>query len=360
MNMKQYVRSVLLSVLLLAGSPVQAQIYYPEVTFKESLTRLLFQYGREVFYRGVDPQEASYVFQRIILLDCDHHGAQEFLAKIAEKYPEVSIKIRNCSQVKPQQKFTKTVEFKNADNEEDLVVKSEEKYLPGPHVPALIREDMRLKPNKEPDMSVLIGSEPVETDFALTEGSQTDDLTRSAFERVDELANELKESISMSNSLNRDCDLLRSANLKLQNEVLELNTQIRLKDAMIVELQEQLMVYKDRDSVSFASIAEDQQNLIRIQQGNIDYLQKELDDVKEQMLNDSIHDDPDYSAIRNELAASQLLLQENETLLEAKNKEAFLLQKQLGELQEQLRLVKKILVEKNEIIKSLQEEIESR
>ncbi|MBL8013545.1 MAG: hypothetical protein JNN05_06815 [Candidatus Omnitrophica bacterium] len=344
-------------VLLCTASPAYSQIYHPEVTFKDSLTQLLFQYGREVYYRGVDPQEASYVFQRIILLDCDHHGAQEFLTKIHDRYPNVSIKIRNCSQVAKNKEVAVLPQAENNASDTDFQPINEAKYIPGSHSPALIREDSGLKEAKGYNMDTLIGSEPIDTHVAPTTLSQ-DEPTVTTPDTQDFSLNPL-ESKPMMNSLDKDCDTLRSANLKLQNEVIELNTQIRLKDAMIVQLQEQLAIYKDRDSVSFASIAEDQQNLIRIQQGNIDYLQKELDDVKNQVLKGNIHDDPAYLDLRNDLASAQLELQEKETLLEAKNKEAFLLQKQLGENQEQLRLVKKILVEKNEIIKSLQEEIDS-
>lgn len=352
MNVRRLFQSVLILLLLITGSPAYSQIYHPEVTFKESLTKLLFQYGKEVYYRGIDPQEASYVFQKIILLDCNHHGAQEFLTKIHEHYPNVYIKITNCSQANKNENFTTQALVKNSNSDDDLVL-NEEKYLPGSHLPALIREDRGLKGNKGyQEMSALIGSEPVETDAATAEVSQE-------HPSMAVLPADSTESSSMAGSLDKDCEALRSANLKLQNEVMELNAQMRLKDATIIQLQEQLAVYKDRDSVSFASIAEDQQNLLRIQQGNIDYLQRELDDVKDQVLKGNIQDDPAYLDLHKELASSQLELQEKETLLESKNKEALLLQKQLGEYQEQLRLVKKILIEKNDMIKSLQEEIDS-
>lgn len=364
---------VLLSIIflgLLLGKGASAQIYHNEVSFKDSLIQMLFQYGREVYYRGLDPQEASYVFQRILTLDCDHIGAQEFLDKIHEKYPDITIRIQGCVEdVQPdipstapvlktkKKTIVPTLREERMHSANNLNINDDDALDAEEHVNnEIINRSTPLFAYSKP---ILVGSN-------LTEGTNevADSNIATSIKSTPLGGDETDLVVStdpstFSQVLTKDCEQLHNKNIELNKEITALESQISEKDVIITDMQSQLAQYRDRDSASYAAIANDQRDLIRIQQGNIDYLQKELDDVKEQMLLSDHESDPARVAMHKEIANSQLLAKEKEMHLEAKNREAQLLQKQLGEMQEQLQLVKKILSEKNEIINSLRDELES-
>ncbi len=351
----------------IAGRPSHAQIRYPEVTFKDSLIQMLFQYGREVYLRGVDPQEAAFVFQRILVLDCRHDGAQEFLDKIRDKYPNVSIKILGCSEE------DQAVE---SENSERLEMTEEVR-------PSSLREERRLAagqaitlavPDVNSDASISFDqkniratplrafSEPMGID-TLTPQEQLEDtgsvdnfpIIEPSF-ATDPLGGPKDEMTGIS----EDCDQLRTMNTQLANEITQLKDQIQVKDDAIVRYQKEIAsIHGDSTDPSYALISQDQKDLIRVQQENIDYLEKELAEARAQVSASRSDENPDFKNMRREIASAQLTAKEHEMNLEARNREAQLLQRQLSELQEQLRLVKQILSEKNDIIKSLQDELEA-
>jgi hypothetical protein len=87
------------------GSPVYA-LPSAHSSLRGALVEYLYQYGKEMFYRGVDPQEASYVFQRALVLDCHHQGAQNFLNKLHQKYPDVSVRVWGCADGSAEEETT--------------------------------------------------------------------------------------------------------------------------------------------------------------------------------------------------------------------------------------------------------------
>src|ERR1041385_5992675 len=95
-------KRVALFVLLsfFAYPSVNAQVSQNS-TLKDELVEYLYQYGKEIFYRGVDPQEASFVLQRALVLNCHHQGAQAFLNKVHQKYPSVSVRVWGCGEEEP-------------------------------------------------------------------------------------------------------------------------------------------------------------------------------------------------------------------------------------------------------------------
>lgn len=357
------------------GRPVFAQIYHPQVTFKDSLVQLLYQYGREVYYRGLDPQEAAFVFQRILVLDCHHGGAQDFIRKIQKRYPNVSIRIKGCSEaeakafaehlkdVKSDIPDTSSIhppkDYASLDVEDDVAAEEPQAPIMQPH--PKMEADHRSTP--------VIGYSKPLTDFISPQMHSMDEpqqLESSSILVFPEDTGEPQLNVQPKETpkgyetgLPKDCEGLRVINKKLVKEIAALQAQIQAKESMIVDYQKQLAILQGRDAASYASIAEDQKDLIRIQQGNIDYLQNELTHVKGTMMTSTFEANPEYDTMHREIASTHLIAHEKEMNLEAKNQEAQTLQKQLGELQEQLRLVKKILSEKNDTIKSLQEELET-
>ena len=338
---------------LLIGHPAPAQMYYPEVTFKDSLIQLLYQYGREVYYRGVDPQEASFVFQRVLVLDCSHDGAQEFLSKIQNKYPNISIRVHGCSDAQK-------AEFPSDSTDVNVRAKDFLKTPPSDKLSFVdsakhTQPDLPVKDAVAPNhraTPLMAYSEPILEEFSTPKSvlPLADDTVPSSI---------IGSRESYVSGLSDDCEQLRISHQKLKNEIAGFEAQINAKDQVITQYQKKIADYQDRDGASYASIAQDQKDLIRIQQGNIDYLQKELAEAKEQVLTNKFEGNPAYEAMHREIANSQLMAKEKEMSLEAKNREAQGLQKQLGELQEQVQLVKKILTEKNDIIKSLEDQLES-
>lgn len=370
MNMFKCFRYIFVCFLfvsvVLIGRPVSAQVYYPDVTFKDSLIQLLYQYGREVYYRGVDPQEASFVFQRILALDCNHDGAQEFLSKIQDKYPNISIRIHGCSDVqKVMLSLDSTDDSARAEDVRATSLSDQPSVVDATrYAPMDLSADNAVAPHHHAT-PIMAYSEPILEEFSTQEPVllTADDAVSSSIigpqqtnnNQPDEmLSNAPKSYVS---GLSADCEQLKISHQKLQNEIAGFEAQIKTKDQMITTYQRQIASYQTRDGASYASIAQDQKDLIRIQQGNIDYLQKELDEAKEQIATNRFETNPAYDAMHREIAKSQLMAKEKEMNLEAKNREAQQLQKQLGELQEQVQLVKKILSEKNDIIKSLEEQL---
>ncbi len=371
-NFKYAAILFLIFTSLFFGKCASAQLYHSDGANKDELIRLLFQYGREVYNRGVDPQEASYVFQRILDLDCYHVGAQEFLGKIQEKYPNVSIRVHGCLDSKEQidvvsAPVAKRPAKKTASSLRQERILSANK-LGSTDLDASASED---QPNDEMFHSstpLYAYSQPIVLDIPLPTGLSESipeaslaaalQKTHESVEKAQALSMESYSNI-YSKGLEKDCEKIRLLNSQLLQEIRDVEAQLTEKDKVIVGMQEQLAVYSQRDSASYASIAKDQKELIRIQQGNIDYLQKELDDVKEQVLVGGRDAEPNLAALRQQIADSELSVKENEMRFETKNREAQLLQKQLGEMQEQLQLVKKILSEKNDIITSLRDELES-
>lgn len=367
----------ILVVALCVSRPSAAQMYYPEVTFKDSLIQMLFQYGREVYYRGLDPQEASYVFQRILILDCNHDGAQEFLSKIQNKYPNVSIKIRGCSET---EQFSDSTEF-NVRAKDFLKTPSDDKFSFPDRTRDLsdytkeIKETLaetrsdETKETKETKVNVSARGTPVAGYSKPTvEETSVKDSTRSLpdLSKPSSILDAQTHSDTLTDpsrgyvpGLSEDCAQLKISYKKLQSQVMALEEQVKTKDEIILTYTQQLADYQQMNSSSYAAIAHNQRDLIRIQQGNIDYLQQELNEAKEQLAANQFEGNPEYDRMHNEIANSQLLAQEIEMNFEAKNREAQQLQKQLGELQEQLQLIKKILIEKNDIIKALEEELET-
>ena len=356
--MFQYFKHIFVSFIfvsaLLISHPAPAQMYYPEVTFKDSLIQLLYQYGREVYYRGVNPQEASFVFQRILVLDCNHDGAQEFLSKIQNKYPNISIRVHGCSDAQKAEFPSDSTDvnvrakdfLKTSPSDKLSVIDSTNQYTQS----NLPFEDVVIyKPRSTPLMAY---SEPILEEFGTQKSvlPLTDDTVPSSI---------IGSQESYVSGLSDDCEQLRISHQKLQNEIAGLEAQIKDKDQVIGQYQKKISDYQGRDGASYAAIARDQKDLIRIQQGNIDYLQNELAEAKEQVLTNKFEGNPAYDEMHREIANSQLMAKEKEMSLEAKNREAQQLQKQLGELQEQVQLVKKILTEKNDIIKSLEDQLES-
>ena len=373
--MSQYLKNVCVCFIfvsvILIGRPASAQINYPEGTFKESLVQLLFQYGREVYARGVDPQEAAFVFQRILVLDCHHSGAQDFLDKIHDKYPNIAIKINNCSQsgqttsIRQSQGINGNVPSSSFENYTSVHSKAVSALTDSPM--ALPPDNLITVTKSQSDNSetpVMAYSEPILKGIQTPDGGtgpivpfpiMGSQQTQEAQLHV--TTGELPSSYV--SGLVADCDQLRLSNMKLEDEIAWLKTQIKTKDGVIINYKKQIATYKDSDGAFDTTITQDQKDLTRIQQSNIDYLQNELAQAKEQMVASTFKTGPTYDVMRREIASSQLLAKEKEIDLETKNREAQLLQKQLGELQEQLRLVKRILSEKNDIIKSLEEELET-
>ena len=360
-----------LAILFLFGRPAFAQIRYPEFTFKDSLVQTLFQYGREVYYRGIDPQEAAFVFQRILILDCRHGGAQEFLGKIKDKYPDVSIRIIGCSQ---DQEITESVTSDTLDMPEEAEESSlrHERRLAGSRtdIPEAAGSQRAISSERTPSSQKLdiratplrAFSEPIGIE-ALTPQEQLE-----ATGPIDNfpiiepsLSSEPKLGFKDENyGISKDCEKLRTLNGQLGMEISQLKQQIQLKDDAILRYQKEIAsIHGTGGDPSYALISQDQRDLIRVQQENIDYLEKELAEARAQTFGNRFEADPAYNDMRRQIAGAQLAAKENEMNLEVKYREAQLLQKQLVELQEQLRLVKKILSEKNDIIKSLQDDLET-
>jgi hypothetical protein len=365
---------IILSIVfsgVFSGKVTSAQIYHSDVSFKDSLIQLLFQYGREVYYRGIDPQEASYVFQRILTLECSHNGAQDYLGKIHDKYPEVSIKIQGCREINQQSKISPTRDEKNL-KENKVPSLRKDRMLSGTNLnisDVIVIDEENTGENEIINRStplyaysnpILIDPNPTDISYSLTESTISSSINNVHSKSGQDSTGVIKPVLNKyDHGLTTDCEHLQGMNDQLHRDITALESQIREKDVIITGIENELAKYKGMDSASYAAIASDQRDLIRIQQGNIDYLQKELDDVKEQVLYSGRDSDPAIVAMHKEIANSQLLAKENEMHLEAKNREAQLLQKQLGEMQEQLQLVKRILSEKNDIINSLRDELES-
>lgn len=356
-----------LTFLFIFGGSAFAQIRYPEFTFKDSLVQTLFQYGREVYYRGIDPQEAAFVFQRILILDCRHSGAQEFLGKIKGKYPNISIRIVGCSQ---NEEIADSLSADTLDmpKEAEKSTLRRERRLAASRTAVDSQRDM-LSDRTSYDQRIDIRatplrafSEPIGIE-ALTPQEQLE-----ATGPIDNfpiinpsLSSEPKFGFKDENyGISEDCEKLRSLNEHMGIEIAQLKQQIQVKEDAILRYQKEIASIHGADGdPSYALISQDQKDLIRVQQENIDYLEKELAEARAQTFGNSFESHPGYNDMRRQIAGSQLAAKENEMNLEVKNREAQLLQKQLGELQEQLRLVKKILSEKNDIIKSLQDELET-
>lgn len=372
---RQIKRTVICFILVLTawiGRPASAQIYHPEVTFKDSLVRLLFQYGREVYYRGLDPIEAASVFQKILVLDCHHDGAQDFIAKIQKRYPKMVITVTGCSEAE-----AKALAAKISDINIEVppaTVHPLKEYSPLDRKDSLYVEEIQDETVSAPKMKfdnrstpVFAYSKPL-TDFVSPELSQgeSEPIQPSSIIMIHEDQEPTFEVLSVVEpptgylpGLSRDCEEIKALNNKLEKEIGALKAQLQFKESIISDYQRQITALRDGDSTSYAAIVKEQKELIRIQQDNIDYLQDELSHSKAVMMADTFEANPAYEAMHREIASSNLKVHEKEMDLEAKNREAQMLQRQLGELQEQLRLVKKILGEKNDTIKVLQEEIET-
>lgn len=312
--MAKYLKVLFLCLFVIGfNRSVQAQAYYRDITLKESLVNVLYQYGKETYYRGIDPQGASFVFQRVLVLDCHHQGAQAFLDKIHYKYPEVSIRIQGCSDV-------------------DSKTTAEDS----------LEDEM----NKESDAPGVPSFEVTSDDE-----SAADDLTE---------APQAQDRLNLSTAISKDYDQLRKEYQELQGEITSLEKDIKKKDSVIAGYKEQLSAHTTDQSASYASIAEDQKDLIRIQQSNLDYLKSELAEAKQnQAVGAVLVDDEKYNAMHHEIADSHLTAEEKQMDLNAKDAETKTLQAQLEDLEEQLRLIQEIVNQKNALIQSLEEEIKS-
>ncbi len=89
-------------VIFLVISLLPVPCAQAQSSLKSALVEYLYQYGKEIFYRGNNPQEASFVFQRALVLECDHEGAKAFLNKLHKKYPSVSIREWGCAEKQPE------------------------------------------------------------------------------------------------------------------------------------------------------------------------------------------------------------------------------------------------------------------
>jgi hypothetical protein len=284
---KRIVVSVVVLLSLGFSPSAHAQILYANSSLKNALVEYLFQYGKEIFYQGVDPQEASFVLQRALVLDCHHQGAQAFLNKLHRKYPEVSVRVWGC-----------------ADEETVPAVTQEISSTPPPAA-------------QEPQ-------KPVSTEKAADTKDQ---------------------------ALRRDYQ-------KAANQMDALERDIKDKDDRIARLnaQKKAAVKDNTDDIAYANIARDQNDLIRIQQGNIDYLKSELAETKKQLQGGGAPDSA-FTKTQIELADSGLDAQEHKMAADAKDEEARDLRQRLNDLQEQLALVQKIVDEKNRTIESLEKEL---
>lgn len=351
----------------LAGRPAYAQIRYQEVTFKDSLIQMLFQYGREVYLRGVDLQEAAFVFQRILVLDCRHDGAQEFLEKIRNKYPNVSIKVFGCSEEEQADELADSVGLEIPEVVKPNSLRKERRLAAGQAVdsaaPDAIAEvsftakpkDIRATPLRAFSEPLGIDSLTPQDQLEIVESVDNFPIIDHSF-ATDPLSGPKDEITGIS----EDCEQLRTMNTQLANEITQLKDQIQVKDDAIVRYQKEIAsIHGDSTDASYALISQDQKDLIRVQQENIDFLEKELAEARAQVSASRSDENPDFKKMRREIASAVLTAKENEMNLEARNREAQLLQRQLSEQQEQLRLVKQILSEKNDIIKSLQDELEA-
>ncbi len=306
--MAKYLK-VVVSCFLIAGPSnfAHAQAFYRDVTFKESLVQVLYQYGKEAFYRGIDPQGASYVFQRVLVLNCSHQGAQAFLNKIHYKHPDVSIKVWGCEK---------------AEADADL-------------------------PDAKNKMSVVVSAGHASR-FAevSSEGEVTDDPASE------------EQPAGKSEDPAEDNDKLKQSYQNLQEEISHLENKAKEKDSVIAEYQQQLGSGKGDEDASYETIAQDQKDLIRIQQSNIDFLKSELAEAKKSRASaTALNDDEKYGTMRREIAGSDLAAQEKQMDLLAKDVETRTLKAQLEDLEEQLRLVQEIVHQKNALIQSLETEV---
>lgn len=352
---------------LMVGRPVFAQVRYPEVTLRDSLIQMLFQYGREVYHRGIDPQEAAFVFQRILVLDCRHNAAQEFLKKIRDKYPNISIKILGCSKEEQTAEIAESAEFEVPENVQPSSLRQERRLASVTAVtPASV--DM-IADASIPSNQIIIRATPLN---AFSKPLEVEALTQQEkLESTGSIDNFpiIEPSLSVDPLggsgddmavITEDCDHLRKTKTQLVNEITQFKDQIQAKDDAIIRYQKEITsIHGESTDASYALISQDQRDLIRLQQENIDYLEKELAEARAQLTANSSEEAPKNKQMRHEIAKAYLTAKENEMNLESRNREAQLLQRQLSELQEQLRLVKQILSEKNAIIESLQDDLEA-
>jgi hypothetical protein len=266
-------------LLVLSATPVHAQLRYQSSSLKNALVEYLYQYGKETFYRGVDPQEASFILQRALVLDCDHRGAQAFLNKVHSKYPDVSVRIWGCEKEEP---------------------------------------------------AAVTAVEPPENSLRAARIAETG--------RGD-LRQDVQEAEEKVDALEEDLDV---------------------KEQVIADYKEELSAKKSQAEPSrdleYATLAQDQKDLIRIQQNNIDYLKNELVEAKKQMQTGA-PDNHAYLKQQMDLAAADLEAHEQKLVVEDKEVEAKDLRKKLTDLQEQLALVQKLVDEKNRTIESLEQEL---
>jgi hypothetical protein len=249
-----------------------AQIMYHNSSLKNALVEYLYQYGKEIFYRGTDPQEASFVFQRALVLDCSHQGAQAFLNKLHLKHPEVSVRIWGCA----------------------------------------AKEDVASVPDAG-DGSV------------------------AAAEDMKALSKDYEDA---------------------EDQMDALETELQAKD-QTAQARDTKPAAEDagQDEVAYATLAKDQTDLIKIQQGNIDFLKSELAEAKKQLKSGVA--ESDYLKTQIDIAASGLDAQEQKMAVAAKDEESQDLRQRLNELQEQLALVQKIVDDKNRTIETLERELKS-
>ncbi len=288
-------RILVLAVLFaLSLTPsVRAQITYKDSSLKDALVEYLYQYGKETFYRGVNPQEASFILQRALVLDCAHPGAQAFLNKIKEKHPEVSVRVQGCAEREP--------------------------------VVAEVAEN------------------PLRTArTAVTDRLPDEEAKARALKR------EVANAEDQMNSLSQD--------LKEKDKVIDdYQSQLRSERQVEEEAAPQQEASAG-DDVRYSKIANDQKDLIRIQQNNIDYLKNELAEAKKQVRTGVVAED-EYAKSRLEIADSGLDAYEQKTAVAVKDEETRDLRQRLNDLQEQLALVQKIVDEKNRTIEELQREL---
>ena len=284
--MVKYFKVVLICFLIVgSNSSAQAQAFYRDSTLKDSLVNTLFQYGKETFYRGLEPQKASFIFQRILVLDCGHPGAQSFLKNIHQKYPQVSIKIQGCAEA----------------GTEDI-------------------------PSSE----------------------ETPPVTQ------------LPTNDAPSDPIAQNSDQLRQSYQELPKELSQLEDKAKEKDVPISDDQHQRGISQGDEAASYEAIAKDQKDLIRIQQGNIEYLKNELAEIKNDRAAGAVlDDDKKYSAMHREIADSHLTTEEKQMDLNVKDSETKTLRAQLDDLEQQLQLVQEIVNQKNAVIQSLQEELKA-
>lgn len=360
-NFKNSLVCLSIAILLLLGRPAYAQVRSSDVTYKDSLIQMLYQYGKEVFHRGLDPQEAAFTFQRILVLDCRHEGAQQFLERIRNKYPHVSIKIAGC----PQEE---TGYFNDGFLEmPDEVTRSSlrEERLGSGRIGKAVKGKKGAKDElKIPSTPLRAFSEPVDLDVKTPQERLETPNSIDNFPIIEptEPTVMLDSSYGPKNDMNgltEDCDELRAQNTQLTREIDLLTRQIQIKDETIARYQKEIASVYGSSDPSYALISKDQKDLIRIQQENIDDLEKELAFTRSQITSRNNDDDPKYNDMRQQVADAQLMAKEKELDLEIKNREAQLLNKQKVELEEQLGLVRKILAEKNDIIKTLQDELQA-